>query len=54
MTRGAAGARGWGAFADAETAYAAADRHDLAIAMYEHRLFDHQLRLIGQSTAPKP
>ena len=38
-----------GAFADAETAYAAADRHDLAIAMYEkHRLFDHQLRLIGQ------
>ena len=36
-------------FADAETAYVAADRHDLAIAMYEkHRLFDHQLRLIGQ------
>ena len=36
-------------FSDAETAYAAANRHDLAIAMYEkHRLFDHQLRLIGQ------
>ena len=37
------------AFSDAETAYAAANRHDLAIAMYEkHRLFDQQLKLIGQ------
>ena len=36
-------------FSDAETAYLAANKYDLAIAMYEkHRLFDHQLRLIGQ------
>ena len=42
------------AFAEAEKAYAAANRHDLAVAMVEkNRLFDHRLRVLRQGASSR-